>query len=55
MNLVTCIGDTFQEVFLKALKKALTLIGIEVMKKLIGDMERRINGVIAVEGWYTKY
>lgn len=48
-------NDIVREVSWKALKEVWTLIDIEMMKKLIGGMERRIKVVVAAEGWYTKY
>ena len=52
---VTGSDNTFWEALWKALEETWTLIDIEIMKKLIGKMERRIKAVIAVDGWYTKY
>ena len=52
INSVTGSNDSVWKVFWMILEEVQTLIDIEMMKTLIGSMEKTI---IAVDGWYIKY
>ena len=55
INLMKNSDDTIREILWKTLKEIWTLINVKMMKKLIKNIKRKINAVIATDEWYTKY
>ena len=47
--------DTVREALFEALERAWTMIPEDLMLDLIRSMQRRVEAVIAAEGWYTRY
>ena len=52
---MTDSDDKIREILWKTLKEIWTLIDVNMMKKLIESMNRRIKAVINANEWYTKY
>ena len=48
-------ADTVREALFEALERAWTMIPEDLLLDLIRSMQRRVEAVIAAEGWYTPY
>ena len=48
-------ADTVRDALWDTLEQAWHLIEEDILDDLVGSMQRRVQAVIKIEGWYTKY